>query len=597
MLEEQTTLMAILKEVIKEYDNRLSEVETVNNSIVLNNKKIVNDLKNNIDSITSLDIDIISEILTELDVEDKEKEEIFNNFETIKKLLVLNKEQKTTYEITDKQLDHIALFFKKYDDAVKEKSKIQSKNMIIIGKITTTCRKYKELLGRLENKDNNVFIDDMSLIEELFSELEIDQSTKTGIVLNLAKYNKNLYEEIVNEEKELPKITKQDRTELGKLFKKYDYDYKILDKTAKEKILCLVKRKDVESMFKTLKKLDIYIEDPKTLSLILINCQKDVFENVIKYSITKGIKVENLLKIIPVLVASSNKIEAVDEYILFGRSDDFVRNVEFFESVGLDLNLIFDKCKELYLRNNFNLVNCYKDFRTYGFTLSNDDFTDKITNNKLSALLSNNFTKAADHLIEISEQGPKYLLENISEVNRISSSNNLIMYNIYASYLNEDKKKRPLRGEGPFIRMDLDNLKLRGEITRYLGSGYEKIPYRDIEEDNKYEITGIIELEMKNYEEFNRAINKSRYDNSLKMLDKDQRIRDLKEFIDLKNPVRYNFNGVYISKAKVSRIFNILKNYKLDNLEDSLLYSITYNSLLNERDFNKIKNLLLSRGY
>ena len=60
--------------------------------------------------------------------------------------------------------------------------------MIIIGKITNTCKKYKELLRRLEDKDNNIFIDDISLIEELFSELEIDEETKTKIILNLSKY-------------------------------------------------------------------------------------------------------------------------------------------------------------------------------------------------------------------------------------------------------------------------------------------------------------------------------------------------------------------------------------------------------------------------
>ena len=188
MLEEQTTLITILKEVIKEYDNRLSEVEEVNNSIVLNSKDIVNELKSNLGSITSIDIDNLKEILTELDIE--EKDELVSYFETIKKLLVLNKEQNTTYEITDKQLDNMALFFKKYDDKVKEKSIVQSKNMIIIGKITNTCKKYKELLKRLEDKDNNIFIDDISLIEELFSELEIDEETKTKIILNLSKYKK-----------------------------------------------------------------------------------------------------------------------------------------------------------------------------------------------------------------------------------------------------------------------------------------------------------------------------------------------------------------------------------------------------------------------
>ena len=47
-----------------------------------------------------------------------------------------------------------------------------------------------------------------------------------------------------------------------------------------------------------------------------------------------------------------------------------------------------------------------------------------------------------------------------------------------------------------------------------------------------------------------------------------------------------------ISKLKVQRIFYILVQAGLDNLEDSLLYAITYNTIINQENFDKIKNIV-----
>lgn len=66
----------------------------------------------------------------------------------------------------------------------------------------------------------------------------------------------------------------------------------------------------------------------------------------------------------------------------------------------------------------------------------------------------------------------------------------------------------------------------------------------------------------------------------------------LDSYTDSTNEIRYDFNGIYISKPKVNRIFNILINKNIDNLKDSLLFSITYNTNLKEEQFNTIKNII-----
>ena len=69
-------------------------------------------------------------------------------------------------------------------------------------------------------------------------------------------------------------------------------------------------------------------------------------------------------------------------------------------------------------------------------------------------------------------------------------------------------------------------------------------------------------------------------------------IEKLEEYTDKNNPVRYNFNGVLISKLKVKRIYNILKNYELENYEDSLLYAVLYNTIINQNDYENIKQIV-----
>ena len=75
----------------------------------------------------------------------------------------------------------------------------------------------------------------------------------------------------------------------------------------------------------------------------------------------------------------------------------------------------------------------------------------------------------------------------------------------------------------------------------------------------------------------------------------DERILALEEYTDISDPLRYDFDGVLISKQKVLRIFNILKNQQLDGLDDSLLFAITYNSILDQESLDKIKKILKDR--
>ena len=52
--------------------------------------------------------------------------------------------------------------------------------------------------------------------------------------------------------------------------------------------------------------------------------------------------------------------------------------------------------------------------------------------------------------------------------------------------------------------------------------------------------------------------------------------------------LQYVFGAVIISRLKVLRIYSILKKNHVENLEEALLFAITYNSLLNEESLDLI---------
>ena len=187
----------------------------------------------------------------------------------------------------------------------------------------------------------------------------------------------------------------------------------------------------------------------------------------------------------------------------------------------------------------------------------------------------------------------QYVKDNMSRILVYSDPMCLLFYNIYASYMNENEYGDVLVSEGPFNKTS----RLRGEITRYIGSGYENIPYRGVTEENKQEKTMTITPPIQDRKVFENAVYEVKNDcKEVKDLTKnDEVLQKLEEYTDERNNLRYNFNGTLISKLKVKRIYNILKNYNLHEYEDSLLYAVLYNTIINQHDYEKVKQIVKSR--
>ena len=358
----------------------------------------------------------------------------------------------------------------------------------------------------------------------------------------------------------------------------------------------------MDEVFETLKRLHFpkfnLPKDSSKLTTILINCDKETIEMVVEFSKSRGITPYDLTSLVPVLVEQRNrnikkpgqiKPPTDDTPIIAGKSKDYMDNIEFLESNGFDILYIYNKCRELLIVNHERLKENFEAFNLYGFKFDQDSLGN-LTHPALSCLLSSNFIEVVDQFIEICPKGFDYIKENMSRIMTYPDPLGIVFYNIYASYMETNEYGDDLVPEGPFNK----HFQLRGEITRYAGSGYKNIPYRGVTEENKQEKTMTITPDIKNKELFEERVHEVKTEcKPLKDLtENDRELEKLEEYTDKNNPVRYNFNGVLISKLKVKRIYNILKNYELENYEDSLLYAVLYNTIINQNDYENIKQIV-----
>ena len=205
----------------------------------------------------------------------------------------------------------------------------------------------------------------------------------------------------------------------------------------------------------------------------------------------------------------------------------------------------------------------------------------------LSFLGSTNFEETIDQFIETSPLGYDYIKDNLSRL-KIADPKDLIFYKIYASYMKQSCMGSPMIPEGPFAFFNSSKLLLRGEITN------DNSMYRGLNDNNKQAQTMTVDPVVRNQVFFDKAVRDKEADINFYNF-RDPRIEELDEYIDPTDPLVYDFNGTRISVLKVRRVLYLLHQANVDGLDDSLLYAITYNTIIDQNNFNKIKNMIRSR--
>lgn len=531
----------------------------------------------------------------------EEKKTMKNQLRTIVTILKLNSINGTNMVLDEGQMEVLNIFLRKLHEYISERRDFMLKNNIDIEKLTEINDKYKALATTLSNPKNTNFISDMDSLITLFDEVSLPEEERQKIIVSLIKYNRNIFNSKNKTGKKKVNSNLLDTNKVKEIFKKYGYDFSKLSGGIQDKILefgKLGKIKEVLCTFSKLglEKLDEEENGYQLMSLVLAS-DKETIGNTVKFALKKRI-LNNLLVVMPsAFISSENnsfnnignkKFKIMDSafinnykpYIV-GCDLEFRNNALLLEKYGLSVKYVLDKCPLLLMISSEKLSNNLELFLEYGFSFNGKK--KRLVNSALMALTADNFSEIVDQFIEIHPFGVKYLRDNLSSIKTVKRADDILFYNIYYSRLfeNDDVAFRRV------ISNNTEYLCICGNINdRFRKS------YYGINDSNKREITNTIipifnaknrylEVLEKDYD---RVIDVSIFDNEY--------IQKINVFSDEVEPLIYNFGGIRISKIKVLRIFNILiKNGILASL-DSLLFAITYNTIISAENYERLSKMI-----
>ena len=531
----------------------------------------------------------------------EEKKTMKNQLRTIVTILKLNSINGTNMVLDEGQMEVLNIFLRKLHEYISERRDFMLKNNIDIEKLTEINDKYKALATTLSNPKNTNFISDMDSLITLFDEVSLPEEERQKIIVSLIKYNRNIFNSKNKTGKKKVNSNLLDTNKVKEIFKKYGYDFSKLSGDIQDKILEFGKLGKIKEVLCTLSKLGLEkLDEEKNgyqlMSLVLAS-DKETIGNTVKFALKKRI-LNNLLVVMPsAFISSENnsfnnignkKFKIMDSafinnykpYIV-GCDLEFRNNALLLEKYGLSVKYVLDKCPLLLMISNEKLSNNLELFLEYGFSFNGKK--KRLVNSALMALTADNFSEIVDQFIEIHPFGVKYLRDNLSSIKTVKRADDILFYNIYYSRLfeNDDVAFRRV------ISNNTEYLCICGNINdRFRKS------YYGINDSNKREITNTIipifnaknrylEVLEKDYD---RVIDVSIFDNEY--------IQKINVFSDEVEPLIYNFGGIRISKIKVLRVFNILiKNGILASL-DSLLFAITYNTIISAENYKRLSKMI-----
>ena len=185
MLENQTTILAILEEEIESNQNKIDKLENQTPEILKKYEEELNKLKEDIN------FEVIKEILSESKCPIELQEKIYNYLKAMSQLLKLNKYEHTSYRLDSSQLKYYNLFFNQVNSIDNQTNKVVDKEEV--DSLKEINNLYINLLDQIKDSSNTTYIENFDLIKNLLSACEINEKTKREIYFNLMRYNKECY--------------------------------------------------------------------------------------------------------------------------------------------------------------------------------------------------------------------------------------------------------------------------------------------------------------------------------------------------------------------------------------------------------------------
>ena len=248
-----------------------------------------------------------------------------------------------------------------------------------------------------------------------------------------------------------------------------------------------------------------------------------------------------------------------------GNYDNFVRNVEFFKQLDVNLINLFDFSKEVLIANNTKLINNYDIVKQYNVKV---DY-----NNAKYLLLLPNIAERMDYYVEsiYQDKTKNEVFDGINYINnyavKLNSVTDLTIKRL--RYASENGNK--IFGSKPYS--------LSGEITNLKVNAIE---LGDMYLNNFFNnnFDGLSSDEVREYVKLTRnTSNVGNYSDELDMLEK------------YHQGLRYVINNVNVSYNKVVRNYNTLRSYGI-NRDKALHFAVCYNLVITKDEYQMLKNIL-----
>ena len=546
-------------------------------------------------NISTVSLETINDIIDSFSISNDDKKQLKEAISTIMTILKLNNISGTTLVLDDSQINVLNKFTNYLHEYVVTRRDFATYENIDIEKISSLNDKYKSLATLLNNPKNKKFVSDISTLNILFDENNVSSDEKRDILLSIIKYNKSLFNYKKKEDES--SITKYGDLDIDKvrvIFKKYDYDFDSFSDNFRNKVLgngSFVRIREVLdslSKYKFPKVLNEY-----TLMSLLLGSDKETISKCVSLATSNKLKVEQLLRIPGVLIKRENgtilskrynKFRIVgyhsdnykDEVYIVGSFKDFEKNIYSLSKYGLSIKNVFNRCPLVLVIPNEILSDNLETFLEYGFTFK--DRSNNLFDKAMPALLCNNLAEVIDQFIEIHPYGISYLRQNLSCIKTVSSCFDTMFYKIYYSIMK--------KGINEFFITVISNNK-----SFLCFKNLDSEEYLNINDNNKAEITNTIIPEFTDRGKYMEIIKNTDLSIDFEIFD-NEFIQNINIYSDKEEPLIYNFDGIRISKIKVLRIFNaLLKNHVLANM-DSFMFSVTYNTIINQNDYNRLADII-----
>ena len=546
-------------------------------------------------NISTVSLETINDIIDSFSISNDDKKQLKEAISTIMTILKLNNISGTTLVLDDSQINVLNKFTNYLHEYVVTRRDFATYENIDIEKISSLNDKYKSLATLLNNPKNKKFVSDIPTLNILFDENNVSSDERRDILLSIIKYNKSLFNYKKKEdESSITKYGDLDIDKVRAIFKKYDYDFDSYSESFRNKVLgngSFVRIREVLdslSKYKFPKVLNEY-----TLMSLLLGSDKETISKCVSLATSNKLKVEQLLRIPGVLIKRQNgtilskrynKFRIVgydsdnykDEVYIVGSFKDFEKNIYSLSKYGLSIKNVFNRCPLVLVIPNEILSDNLETFLEYGFTFK--DRSNNLFDKAMPALLCNNLAEVIDQFIEIHPYGISYLRQNLSCIKTVSSCFDTMFYKIYYSIMKKGINES-------FITVISNNKSF------LCFKNLDSEEYLNINDNNKVEITNTIIPEFTDRGKYMEIIKNTDLSIDFEIFD-NEFIQNINIYSDKEEPLIYNFDGIRISKIKVLRIFNaLLKNHVLANM-DSFMFSVTYNTIINQNDYNRLADII-----